>query len=136
MPITKKQAEAIEALLVCKSFDAVHRKTGVARSTIRRWLNNPEFSTILKNARNRQFQQAIRGYQGLAGRAVVAIQKLLNDPDPRVRLKACQVVLTDCFDCDLALEVFELRDQTRASESTASELEADESEHTQNTSSS
>ena len=88
--LTPSQTRAIAALLREPSTEAAAEATGVARSTIYRWLKEPDFRLALRQAEADAVAGASRYLAGLSSEALgVVIEVWRNQANPAmVRLRA------------------------------------------------
>ncbi len=74
------QEAAILALLTEPTIEAAARKTGVARTTLLRWLQLPDFQASYREARREVMDRAIGILQAATGEAVSALRSALKAP--------------------------------------------------------
>jgi hypothetical protein len=72
------QEAAILALLTEPTIEAAARKTGVARTTLLRWLQVPDFQAAHREARRAVMDRAIGILQAATGEAVSALRAALK----------------------------------------------------------
>ena len=86
--------QAILALLSQRTLSKAAAKSGVSEKTLRRWLADDEaFKTEYASARHATFQAGMSRIQTLAGKAIDALEELLDERDyPNVRLGAARTV--------------------------------------------
>lgn len=84
--LTSKQEGAIDALLIGETSSQVAETVGVDRSTIHRWLTQPDFAASL-NSRRFALREAHQSrIQQLQGSAIEAIEGALEQGDSRTAL--------------------------------------------------
>lgn len=105
--LTPRQRNAIAAVIACPSYSAAAEKAGISRSTLYRWLDEPDFRAELDHQRDRMAEQASLQLLQATSRAVTVLCDLLDDDDPRVRRLAAQSIL------NYALQTRELIELTR-----------------------
>jgi hypothetical protein len=107
--LTDKQRRAIAALLSEPTTKAAAEAAKVSETTIHRWLNDPSFSTALKESRGRVFESTLAALQGASGKAVETLRSVMNDKEAQASagVSAAKTVL------DLALRT---REQLELSE--------------------
>ena len=104
--LTRKQDQAIAALLTCPSIlDAAHQ-SGVAEVTLYRWLKLEAFQAGYREARRQVVQQAIVQIQGVCADAVATLRAIMQDSaaPASARVSAAKTVL------DTAVKAVELED--------------------------
>ena len=106
---------AIVALLSERGIDEAAERCQVSERTLRRWLaEDSDFQEQYKNARTAVYEVAINRVQGMVGRAVTALEDLLDAKDfPGIRLGAAKTII------ELAIH----RDQAERLERRIGELE-------------
>lgn len=103
---TRKQEQAIAALLSSRSVEEAAKSIGVSHNTLLRWLALPEFGRLYLEARREAVHQAVARLQQSTGFASLTILKLMTDPTvpAAVRLRAADCVF------EHALKGIELED--------------------------
>ncbi|MBD2255597.1 helix-turn-helix domain-containing protein [Nostoc parmelioides] len=96
MSLTPIQNEALCLLAAGYSRDEVAGKTGVSKSTINRWVTQPDFKTMLRNAVIQVYDAAIAELVSGSREAAKELKSIITDPDTpkRVKVSAIQVLLT------------------------------------------
>ena len=86
---TKKQA-AIAALLSSPSITEAAEASGIGRSTMHRWLEDPEFKQALSAAEAEAISSAVRRLVGGMGENLSTMREIRDDPDtsPALSLRA------------------------------------------------
>lgn len=110
--LTAKQLRAIECLLRESTTQAAAEAAGVGKTTIFRWLNEPEFAAAYRQARDQMYEGALNGLQAASADAVRALRDVVNDKTAMAsaRVSAAAKVL------DLSLKVreqFEIEERLR-----------------------
>jgi len=87
--------QAIAALLTHRSVEEAARAVGVNANTLLRWMKEPEFEAVCREARRTVFSQAIGRLQDAAGAAATTVLKIMVDPNvpSGIRLAAAEIVL-------------------------------------------
>lgn len=90
-----KQEKALTELLQQPTIQAAADATGVARSTLYRWLQDPEFASAYRAARSEALAHATARLQQLASEAVDALGTVIGNADaaPKDRISAARTVL-------------------------------------------
>ena len=78
MQPTKKRAEAVDALMRSRSVAEASRKAGITRTTMSRWLQEPDFQRELRAARGRVYALTMNRLVHLSGRAVSTLEAILR----------------------------------------------------------
>lgn len=93
----QKQARAIRALLVCKSFEAAAQQSGFGEKTLRRWMKTPAFRQALADAENTLLDATQRRLVSLNGDALDVLEDILigiADAPASVQLRAAELALS------------------------------------------
>jgi transposase-like protein len=90
-----KRERAIAALLSQRSVEAAARATGIGVNTLLRWMQQPEFEAMLREARRADLSQAIGRFRDAVGAAVTTVLKIMVDQNASAgaRLRAAEIVL-------------------------------------------
>ena len=110
---TRKNEEAIAALLTQRSLEDAAKTAGIGKQTLLRWLKLPEFQAAYREARRQAVQQAVARLQQATGAAAITVLKLMTDPNvpAAVKLRAAECVFAH------AIKGIELEDiETRLTE--------------------
>jgi len=110
---TRKNEEAIAALLTQRSLEDAAKTAGIGTQTLLRWLKLPEFQAAYRDARRQAVQQAVARLQQATGAAAITVLKLMTDPNvpAAVKLRAAECVFAH------AIKGIELEDiETRLTE--------------------
>ena len=104
--ISRKQEDAIAALLSQRNVDEAARVAKVGVRTLYRWLKDPAFDVAYRKARRDSFGQTIaRLQQGSPAAATVLLKIVLdNGVQASTRVRAAEIVL------DKAAKAIELED--------------------------
>ncbi len=68
--LTRKQEQAIGALLECSSVEEAARTAGVGYSTLKRWMRDPDFDAAYRRARKELLDVSVGRVQAATGTAV------------------------------------------------------------------
>jgi alpha-beta hydrolase superfamily lysophospholipase len=105
--LTRKQDEAIVALLMMSTIAEASKRVGVGERTLFRWLQrDTAFQAAYREARRQAVQQAIARIQRATSTAVTTLEAVMRDPDKpsSSRVSAARVVL------EMALKAIEFED--------------------------
>jgi Helix-turn-helix of insertion element transposase len=104
--VSRKQEEAIVALLSQRSIEEAARACGTPVRTLYRWLKEPEFHAAYRVARRQAYGQSISRLQQGSTAAATTLLKTMLDPNspPSCRLRAADSVLSH------AAKVIEIED--------------------------
>jgi hypothetical protein len=93
--LTRKQEEAIVALLSNRNIEDAARASNTPPRTLHRWLREPAFDTAYREARRRAYGQSIaRLQQGSAAAATTLLKVTLDAAAPHsTRVRAADSVL-------------------------------------------
>ena len=91
--LTRKQEQAIAALLSEATVASAAEKAGVSEVTIYRWLKIPDFISAYREARREVVEKAIAQLQQSSWAASTTLIRLLGSGSDSVRLRAAQTIL-------------------------------------------
>jgi len=77
--LSRKKEAAIIALLSEPTIEKAAAKAGIAKPTLWRWLQIPEFQAAYREARREAVSQAIGALQRASAEAVEALRRIMND---------------------------------------------------------
>jgi transposase-like protein len=86
--LTRKQEQAIAALLECSTVAEAARKAGVSHSTLKRWILDPAFEAAYRGARREALALSVGRIQaatGVAADTLLAVAKNAAKDSDRVR---------------------------------------------------
>jgi transposase-like protein len=99
MELSDRQREVILALLDERHIAGAARKTGVARSTIYYWMQQPLFRAEVGRARAKLFEEALDLLNAGMAKAVAKLLETLDHGSATLRLKAAAEI------CKLGMEM-------------------------------
>jgi hypothetical protein len=104
--VSRKQEQAIMALIACPSITEAATQSGLAEVTLRRWLKQEDFQTAYRAARRTVVQHAIVQVQRATGEAVETLRAVMHDSESpaSARVSAAKTIL------DTAIKAVELED--------------------------
>ena len=113
--LPRKQGEAITALLVCKTMEKAAQQTGVAPSTLYRWLQEDKFKTAYRKAKTACVSQAIGRLQQTSAEAVETLRSIMIDKGKpaSTRVQAARTILDTAIK---AVEIEELESRIKTIE--------------------
>jgi len=76
---SRKDEEAIDALITEPTIKAAAKKVGLGEKTLRRWLEDPDFREDLDAERMHRLEAATRGLEQAAPEAIASLQRVLSD---------------------------------------------------------
>ena len=91
--LTRKQEQAIAALLSETTVAAAAERAGVGEVTLWRWLKLPDFTSAYREARRQVVEKAVAQLQHSSWAASTTLLKLLAAPSDSVRLRAAVAIL-------------------------------------------
>ena len=91
--LSPKQAAAIPHVAASPSLTAGAKAAGVGRSTLNRWINEPQFRAELERARQDVAELAYSEIQALALKCVSRLSTLLDSPNDHVSASAIRTAL-------------------------------------------
>ena len=104
--LSRKQEQAITALVLCASLTEAAAQCGLAEVTLRRWLKQDGFQQAYRDARRQVVQQAIVQVQRATGEAVETLRGVMQGTDApaSAKVSAAKTIL------ETALKAVELED--------------------------
>ena len=105
-----RQQAVLPIVALSPSVAQAARDSGVAESTLRRWLQDSRFRQELTQLRQETASLAQQEFQGLLLRSATVIAQSMADPDPAIRLRAARYAAS--FGARIAY-VQKLRDEIR-----------------------
>jgi len=91
--LTRKQDQAIGALLTEQTIAAAAEKVGVGEATLRRWLKLPEFLAAYREARREVMEKTMAQIQQASWASGTTLIKLLGASNESIRLRAAVALL-------------------------------------------
>ena len=92
--LSPRQLSALPVVALSPSIAQAAQASGVGRSTLNRWMNDPAFRSEIVRVRQEAADLARQEMQGMMLRAASVINHALDDPDPAIRLRAARYALT------------------------------------------
>ena len=111
--LSRKQEQAIAALLAEPTIPAAAKVVGVSESTLWRWLQQASFRARYRAARTHVVDAAIGTLQRATTKAVAALERNLECGQPSVEVSAARAILDGAM---RALELFDLAERIDALE--------------------
>ncbi len=117
--LTRKQADAVGAIVSNSSIAAAARSCGVAERTLYRWLEIPAFSTACDEAQRRILSSTVTNLQRVSLAAVAVLASIMADKAATdgARIAASRTILEYSF----RSKEHEIEDRLAALESTLAE---------------
>jgi hypothetical protein len=116
--LTRKQDQAIGALLTEQTITAAAEQAGVGEATLRRWLKLPEFIAAYREARRESMEKATAQLQASGWAAATTLVRLLGADSESVRLRAAMAILDQA---NKGLEMLDHEERLAALEELAAE---------------
>ena len=116
--LTRKQEQAIAALLSEATVGAAAEKAAVSEVTLYRWLKLPDFRADYREARREGVEKAIAQLQQSSWAAATTLIRLLASGSDSVRLRAAQSILDQA---NKGLELLDFEERLAALERQAEE---------------
>ena len=92
--LTPRQAVALPHIAAESNLTRGAEAAQVGRRTLTRWMNDPAFRAELERIRQNISDLAFNVVEGLTLKSAIRLEQLLDDPDPRIRLRALKVALS------------------------------------------
>lgn len=106
--LTRKQEQAIAALLSAPTIKDAGRACDVSEVTLWRWLQLPEFAAAYRAARRQVVERAVSELQAATGEAVEALKRNLHCEQANVEIRAAQIILEQAVK---GVELMDLQDR-------------------------
>ena len=94
---SRQEEAALAALISCATIGDAAKQTGVNESTLRRWLQQPEFSARYREARQQVVRHAITRLQSATTAAVETLERNMGCGVPSTEVAAAKAVLEQAF---------------------------------------
>ncbi|VGO12179.1 hypothetical protein PDESU_00730 [Pontiella desulfatans] len=91
--LTPRQERLLVELVKTPDIQAAAKAAEVGRTTVYRWLEQPEFAAELDRCRNQAMNEALCNIKSLSSKAVQVMQELLDSENHSVRRMVCKDVL-------------------------------------------
>ena len=91
--LTDRQLAALPYLVAAPSLSEGAYLANVGRTTLYRWMDDPEFRARLEHLRSQAADLARTELQGLMLKSILALAQAIEDPDPNLRLRAARATL-------------------------------------------
>ena len=114
--LTRKQEQAIGALLSEQTLGGAAEKAGVSEVTIRRWLKLPDFLAAYREARREVVEKAVAQLQQSSWAASATLIRLLGSGSDSIRLQAARTILDQA---NKGLELIDFEERLAALEQQA-----------------
>jgi hypothetical protein len=121
--LSRKQEEAIVALLSTRSVEEAARACNTSVRTLYRWLDQPDFDRAYRVARRKAFGQATARLQHGSSAAATTLLKVMLDPSTpaSTKVRAAECVLTHAAK---AIEIEDVEARVEALEEAAANAAA------------
>ena len=97
MPKENNKEKALTALLESASITEAAQTSGLSEKTLRRYLEEKEFSDEYATARRQIVESAVSGLQQAANEAVETLRRNLTCDNPQAEIRAAQLILDNVF---------------------------------------
>ncbi|SEL89395.1 hypothetical protein SAMN04487770_12018 [Butyrivibrio sp. ob235] len=81
MGITNKQCKAIQCLLTAPTQEEAAKMAGCSSSTLRRWLDQPEFVKAYQRAQTKLIDSCVMKARNMVSPAFEVLSEIMNDKD-------------------------------------------------------
>ena len=102
--LTFRQQSALPAIAMASTITQAARDSGIGKTTLHRWLQEPEFRQQLANYRQESADLARQQAQALLPRCLTVFAEVMESPDPSLRLRAARYAVA------FALQLAEVQD--------------------------
>ena len=97
MPKENNKEKALTALLESASIIEAAQTSGLSEKTLRRYLEEKEFSDEYAEARRQIVESAVAALQQAANEAVETLRRNLSCDNPQAEIRAAQLILDNVF---------------------------------------
>ena len=97
MPKENNKEKALTALLESASIIEAAQTSGLSEKTLRRYLEEKEFSDEYATARRQVVESAVAALQQAANEAVETLRRNLTCDNPQAEIRAAQLILDNVF---------------------------------------
>lgn len=94
---TRKQEDAIVALLSQPTVEAAASECGISPKTLYRWLRDPAFKAQYRTARSAVLESAIATMQQITSEAVDTLKRNLNAEQATAQISAAKLIIDNAF---------------------------------------
>ena len=91
--LSATQKKLLIELVKTPDVTAAATAAGVARSTVYRWMENPEFTAQLSKLRDESMRHALESIKSQTERAAIELIRLMDTQDERLRRMLCNDIL-------------------------------------------
>ncbi len=91
--LTRKQEQAVAALLLERTIAAAAERAGISERTLSNWMRQDSFAAAYKAARREVRDQAVQSLQRSMGEAVEVMLGLLQSEDEAIQYRAAEFIL-------------------------------------------
>ena len=114
--LTRKQEQAIAALLSTPTLKDAAQASGVSEVSLWRWMQLPEFQAQYRTARRQIVERAVSELQAATGEAVETLKRNLHCEQASVEIRAAQIILEQAVK---GVELIDLQERVEALEQAA-----------------
>jgi hypothetical protein len=111
--LSRRQEQAIAALLAEPTVEAAARAAGVCHRTLKRWLTLPDFAAAYAAARRQVLEGSVAQLLASTGLAVQALRDALDASRAADRIRAAVAILVQC---NRGVELLDLESRVAALE--------------------
>ena len=97
MPKENNKEKALTALIESASIIEAAQTSGLSEKTLRRYLEEKEFSDEYATARRQVVESAVSALQQAANEAVETLRRNLTCDNPQAEIRAAQLILDNVF---------------------------------------
>jgi len=92
--LSHRQRAALPVVAFAPSIAQAARFSGIAESTLRRWLANPDFRQCVDRMREETVYAAHQEFKGLLPSCAAVFADAMQSPDPALRLRAARYAIS------------------------------------------
>ena len=117
---SRKQEQAITALLTEPTIEKAANAVGVGESTLRRWLQEPGFRNTYRTARGELIERTLARLAQASGKAIATLERNLDCGNPPTEVRAAATILRELI---RTRELVDLSEQIQEQERRLSAVE-------------
>ena len=92
--LSPRQQSALSVVAFSPSLNQAATNSGIGKTTLRRWMNDPAFRDEVIRTRREAAELASHEIRGMTLRAVSVINMAMDHPDPVISLRAARYALS------------------------------------------
>ena len=93
----------------------IMKETGLAKNTVYKIRNDPEFQKVIRERKDAILKTAVNKMQGYLTKDVEILQKIIEDPEtsPQVKINAIQTLMSQLRDWTTTTDIVKRREELK-----------------------